>query len=156
MNAKLSNRSGKSSMEYLLIVGLTFAIIVPTTFLFYNYSRESSQEIIDAQITKIGRTIVDSAETIFYSGVGSKMTMDLNMPDNIDTAEIIDGRELDFNTTATIGTSEVVFFSSVNLTTPGGVNCISSVCKLPSLPGTGLKKVKVEAINKNSVSIDTI
>ena len=48
-------------MEYLLVVALTFAIIVPTTYLFYNYSKESSQEITDAQVAQLGRSIVDAA-----------------------------------------------------------------------------------------------
>src|SRR3990167_5412912 len=93
----------QSSLEYLLIVALTFAIIVPTTYLFYNYSRESSQEITDAQITKLGRSIVDSAESIFYSGQGSKTVLELNIPDSVYSALIIDGRELVFNVTTTFG-----------------------------------------------------
>ena len=59
------SRAAQASMEYLLVVALTFAIMVPTTYLFYNYSKESGQEITDAQATKIGRNIVDTSETIF-------------------------------------------------------------------------------------------
>ena len=142
-------------MEYLLIVALTFAIIIPTTYLFYNYSKESSQEIVDAQITKLGRTIVDSSETIFYSGQGSKTILDLNIPDNVDSAIIIDGRELVFNVTTTFGVSEIVFFSSVNITAPIS-NCNANVCYLPGLDSSGLKKVKIEAISKDSVDIETV
>ena len=143
------------SMEYLLIVALTFAIIIPTAYLFYNYSRESSQEITDAQITKLGRNIVDTAETIFYSGVGSKTILDLNVPDGVSDAKIIDGRELVFNITIPGGISEVVFFSSVNMSTTSS-NCVVNVCKLPDLSVSGLKKVKVEALNKDTVSVQTI
>lgn len=143
------------SFEYLFIVALTFAIMVPTTYLFYNYSKESSQEITDAQITKIGRTIVDSSETIFYSGQGSKTILELNIPDNLQTAILIDGKELVFNMSTSFGTSEIVFFSTVNITTAGS-NCLANVCALKGLPGAGLKKVKIEAIDQNSVSIQTI
>ena len=143
------------SLEYLLIVALTFAIIIPTTYLFYNYSKESSQEIVDAQITKLGRSIVDSSETIFYSGQGSKTILDLNVPDNVESAIIIDGRELVFNVTTTFGVSEIVFFSSVNITTPSS-NCNANVCSLPGLASSGLKKVKIEAISKDSVDIEKI
>ena len=150
-----SSFSAQSSLEYLLIVALTFAIIVPTTYLFYNYSRESTQEISDAQITKIGRSIIDLSETIFYSGQGSKTVIELNVPESIASAEIIDNRELVFNITSGSGVSEIVFFSSVNITT-ASANCIANVCKLPDLASSGLKKVKIEAIGKNSVTIDTI
>ena len=146
---------GQVSLEYILVVALTFAIIIPTTYLFYNFSKESSQEITDAQVTKLGRAIVDSAETIFYSGQGSKTVLELNIPDTLNSAMIIDGKELVLNVTTSYGTSEIVFFSSINLTT-SGANCNLNVCKLPDLAAVGLKKVKIEAINKNSVSIDTI
>ena len=110
---------GQSSLEYLMIVALTFAIIVPTTYLFYNYSKESSQEITDAQIIQFGRTLVDTAESIFYSGQGSKTVLDMNVPEKIVSAVIIDGKEFVLNMSTPFGISEVVFFSSVNITAIG-------------------------------------
>src|SRR3989344_4092910 len=150
-----SQHKGQASLEYVMVVALTFAIIIPTTYLFYSYSRESSQEITDAQITKIGRTIVDSAETIFYSGEGSRTVLELNVPDGTVSASVIDGRELIFNMSTSSGISEIVFFSSVNITTNGS-NCIANVCTIPGLQERGLQKVKIEAISKNSVIISTI
>lgn len=146
-------RSSQSSLEYLLVVALTFVIIVPTTYLFYNYSKESSEEITDAQITKLGKSIVDTAETIFYSGEGSKATLELNVPDSVGSALIIDGRELVFNVTTNFGTSEIVFFSSVNMT---GLNCEANVCKLPELASSGLKKLKILAISADSIQLEVI
>ena|SRR3989344_9348667 len=144
---------GQSSLEYLLVVALTFAIIVPTTYLFYNYSRESSQEISDAQITRIGRSIVDAAETIYYSGKGSKTVLEINIPGNVESVVIIDKRELVFNISTGFGTSEIVFFSAANIT---GANCTGNSCSIPQLAVPGLAKVKMEAITKDTVSIQTI
>lgn len=144
----------QSSLEYLLVVALTLAIIVPTTYLFYNYSKESSQEITDSRITNLGRGIVDTAESIFYSGQGSKATVELDVPDNIASAIIIDGRELVFNATTDLGVSEIVFFSSVNMTA-AALDCSANVCRLPKLASSGLKKVKIEAIG-SSVMIEVI
>lgn len=152
---KAVNSIGQVSMEYLFIIALTFAILIPTTYLFYNYSKESSQEITDAQITKLGRSIIDSSETIFYSGEGSRTTLELNIPDSIFNVLIIDGIELVFNVTTSYGTSEIVFFSKVNLTTLGS-DCNGNVCLIPELPQQGLKKLKIEATGKNSVSLQTI
>lgn len=142
-------------MEYLLVVALTFAIMVPTTYLFYNYSKESGQEISDAQATKIGRNIVDASETIFYSGKGSKTVLELSVPDNIRAAQIIDGREFVLNISTSAGDSELVFFSGVNMTTDSS-KCIAIFCSIPDLGNSGLKKVKIEAIDKNSVNISTV
>ena len=153
--SRLANyKHAQSSLEYLLVVAITFAIIVPTTYLFYNYSKESSQEIIDSQITKLGTGIIDTAQSIFYSGQGSKTVLELNVPGNIDSALIIDGRELVFNITTNFGVSEIVFFSSVNITAVSS-NCNANVCMLPDLASSGLKKVKIEAIS-NSVMIQVI
>lgn len=143
------------SMEYLFIIALTFAILIPTTYLFYNYSKESGQEITDAQITKLGRSIIDASENIFYSGEGSRTTIELNMPDGIFDVLIIDGKELVFNVTTAYGISEIVFFSNVNLTTSGS-NCNANVCRIPELPQQGLKKLKIEATGKKSVILQTI
>lgn len=142
----------QSSLEYLLVVALTFAIIVPATYLLYNYSKESSQEISDARVTQLGRAIIDASESIFYNGQGSKTVLEINVPDNVNTALIIDGRELVFNITTSIGVSEVVFFSSVNITTKGE-KCNLNICNIPELGSPGLKKVKIEAISKDSVKI---
>jgi len=143
-------------LEYLLIVALTFAIIVPAAYLFYNYSRESRQEIFDAQTVKLGRSIIDTSESIFYSGTGSKTVLDLDAPENLASAIIIDGRELVFNVTTSFGVSEIVFFSSVNLTTKASSNCNLNICTLPGLAGPGSKKIKIESVSGNSVSVDTI
>ena len=150
-----SQAKGQSSLEYILIVAITFVIIVPTTYLFYSYSKGSGAELSDAQITKIGKTMIDTSTSIFYSGQGSKTTLDINIPDKITGAVIIDGRELVFNMTTEFGISQLVFFSQVNLTTTG-TNCDKNVCSLPELGNPGFKKVKVEAVSTESVSIVVI
>ena len=153
--AKSSKVKSQSSLEYLLIVVLTFAVIIPAAYLFFSYSKESTEEIKDSQTLKIGRDIVDTAESIFYSGQGSKTVLEINIPDNVVNVVIIDGRELVFNISTSFGVSEIVFISNVNMTTAGS-NCNLNVCSIPNLAAQGFQKVKVEAINQNSVSITTI
>jgi len=150
---QVNGTSGQSSLEYLLVVAITFIIILPATYLFYSYSKESGYEITDAQMTNLGRSIVDAAESIFYSGQGSKTVLELNVPDNVDTAQIIDGREIVFNVTTSFGVSEIVFFSSVNLTT---ASCSGNICNISGLASSGLKKVKLEVISQDSVSIELV
>lgn len=144
---------GQSTLEYMMIVALTFIVVVPTTYLFYSYSKESSQEISDAQVTKLGRGIIDASELIFYSGQGSKTVLELNVPDRVQGAKIIDGRELVFTVSSSFGDTELVFFSSVYLTTTG---CVTGVCQIPQLASSGFKKVKVEAISPPYVEITAV
>ena len=148
-----SQAKGQSSVEYILIVALTFALIIPATYLFYTYSKDSGQEVTDAQITQIGKSIVDTAETIYYSGIGSKTILEMNVPEAITSAVIIEGRELVFNVTSEIGISEIVFFSKINITTLPSY-CNGNVCTIPGISEGGLRKFKIDAVSRNSVRID--
>lgn len=149
----------QSSLEYLLVVALTFVIMVPTAYLLYSYSKESAQEIKDSQITQIGKTIVDSAEAIFYSGEGSKTEIELNIPDNVNKVEIIDGRELVFNVRADFGSSDIIFFSPPSVKITPAASCSSTTGEIAELKIPGLKKLSITSIrdgSANCISIRTI
>jgi uncharacterized protein (UPF0333 family) len=157
----LQQVKGQVSVEYLLIIALSFAVLIPATYVFYNYSSDSTQEIVDSQVIQLGNSIVDSAETIYFSGKGSKTILEFNTPENIDTVSIIDGKELIFNITSSFGTTELVFFSDVNITTLPAYCVLSLVppksdCRLVGLEGEGLSKIKIEAQTQNSILIEII
>ena len=141
---KLNSRA-QSSFEYMMIVALTVAIIVPMTFLFFRYSAESNVKILDSQINQIGRSMVDTAESVFFSGEDSKIVLELNMPDNVNDVYIIDERELIFNVITILGDNEVVFFSDVNITSN---SCLDEICSLTEIATSGLKKVRFLSVNE--------
>jgi len=142
--------NSQSALEYMVIIALTLGIIIPTTYVFFNYSRESSIQILDSQINQIGRSMIDTAETVYYSGQSSKIVLELNMPDVVTDMYIIDSRELIFNLTTSIGENEAVFFSSINITSS---NCQGQVCLLSEIAGSGIKKIKFEYYNQSQVLI---
>ena len=160
----------QAALEYILVVGITFVIIVPTSYLFYNYSKESTEELKDAQITQIGTTIIDLSHSIYYSGEGSKSVLKLNMPDNVNGVKIVDSRELVFNATTNSGSSDIVFFSSNYIPIATKKNgscfgelcelCAESECKVFSLENSGLKSVKISAAkrsdNLNVIKIEVV
>ena len=137
----------QSALEYMMVIALTLGIIVPTTYLFYRYVSESGTQVIDSQINQIGRSILDTAETVYFSGEGSKIILELNMPKDVDDIYIIGNRELVFNVTTATGESETVFFSSVNITSS---NCQGNICKLTELAGYGLNKIKIQSFNNGN------
>lgn len=128
----------QSALEYLLIIALVLGIIVPTTYLLFRYSSESNAEIVDSQIIKIGRSIIDTAETVYFSGEGAKIVVELVMPEGVDDIYILSNRELIFKFTTEIGQTESVFFSSVDIP-------IAENADLTEISGSGLKKVKIES-----------
>ena len=136
----------QSAIEYLMIIALTLGIIVPTAYLFFRSSSESNVQIVDSQITKIGRSIIDTAQFVYFSGEGSKIILEVNMPKNVDDVYILAGRELVFEIISEIGQTEAVFFSSVNIPLTEGAGDLSSIA------GVGLKKIRIQAIDDSGVA----
>lgn len=142
---KFSQKSSQSALEYLMIIGITFAIMVPTVYLFFSYSRDSNLQITDATISSMGNEIISNAESIYYSGENSKTVLELTMPGNINNVVIVSNKELVFNLTTQIGDIETVFFSKVNIT---GSSCTGNICDLSFIADEGLQRIRIESINK--------
>ena len=146
------NSKSQSALEYLMIIALTLGIIVPTTYIFFQYGIESSTKILDSQISQIGRSMIDTAETVYFSGQNSKIVLQINMPKSVNDIRIIDNRELVFKVTTEFGDSDAVFFSSVSIASP---TCLGSTCSLAEIAGSGLKKIKFEySASANKVIIN--
>ena len=141
------NAKSQSALEYLMIIALTLGIIVPTAYIFFQYSTESNTKILDSQINQIGRSMIDTAETVYFSGQNSKIVLQLNMPESVNTINIINNRELVFNVTTDIGGGEAVFFSSVSIASP---TCLGSTCSLAEIAGSGLKNIKFQSYNNGN------
>ncbi|HLD87122.1 MAG TPA: hypothetical protein VJB12_03580, partial [Candidatus Nanoarchaeia archaeon] len=131
-------------MEYLIVVGLAFLVMVPATYFFFNFSKESSEEVSYFRIEAIGRTVVDTSESLFYTGEGSKTVINVNVPEGVEKATIVAGREMVFNVSSSAGYSDMVFFSRVNLTTGG--SCQSS-CIIEGLSDSGVRSLRLVALN---------
>ena len=84
----MSSKSGQAATEYLMVVALISIVIIPTTFLFYNYASDSAEEIDHAQIDKFGRDLVATAETVYYLGSPSKITIKERLPANVENISI--------------------------------------------------------------------
>ena len=134
MVRNLLKSKAQVSVEYLIIIGLSFAILIPGGYFFYNYAKTSNDGTIRTQITQIGNTMITNAESIYGLSEGSLVTVDLHYPPNIRDIYILGGKELVIKYEISSGTNEAVFFSKVylsgNLTYPGRVSCA------PPLPDT--------------------
>lgn len=146
----------QSALEYLLIIALVLGIIVPTTYLLFRYTSESNVQIIDSQITRIGRNIIDTAETVYFSGEGSKIILGINMPEGVENIAILRNRELVLNITTVLGETETVFFSSTGIpitSDDNSIDCINNGnCDLSNIAGFGLMKVKILSIYNDAKS----
>lgn len=143
-------KNAQSSLEYLMIIGLTFGIIIPTIYLFFTYTKESNVQIVDAQLSSIGRNIVNTAESIYYSGEHARIILEFNMPENVDNVFIIAKRELIFKVETEFGDTDIVFFSDVNITGHDDY-CETideiSTCELSFMTSQGYHKIRIESIS---------
>jgi len=134
-NVKSRKKSrAQVSVEYLIIIGISFAILIPAGYFFYSYSKNSNDATIRSQIAQTGSSIITTAESIYGLGEGSLVTLNLRYPDNIRDVYILNGgsgeNELVIKYELSSGMNEAVFFSKVSLsgnyTYPG-----RSACSLP-------------------------
>jgi len=145
----------QSALEYLLIIALVLGIVVPTTYLLFRYTSESNVQIIDSQINQIGRNIIDTAKIVHFSGEGSKLTLEVNIPEGVYNISILSNRELVFNISTEFGESEMVFFSSTDIPITAddrsSFECMTNGnCDLSVIAGGGVKKIKIESVNIDS------
>ena len=135
----------QSSWEYLTIVALVLGVIVPTAYLFFRFSSESNEQVLDTQLNKIGKDIIDTAESIYFSGEGSRVVLEANIPENVVDVYIRANRELVFNVTTELGEVERVFFSSPGINIASDDCDADGNCKLTELASPGLNKIKIES-----------
>ena len=151
------NRKAQPALEYLMIIALVLGIIVPTSYLLFRTTSESNVKILYSQISQIGNNIIDTAETVFFSGEGAKIVLDISMPKGVDNVEILAGRELVFDIVSELGATETVFFSSPAIpiiSDDPTADCVNNGnCDLSDLAGEGLKRISIEAIDSNGLRV---
>lgn len=137
-----------------MIIGVTLGIIVPTTYLFFRYSSESTVQIVDAQIAQIGRSITNTAESVYYSGENSKIILEVNMPESVTDVQILSNRELVFSISSEFGDTEAVFFTLVSIpitSNDPSTDCTDNGnCDLSELAGFGRKNIQIQSVDDGS------
>ena len=103
------------SVEYLLIIGFVTLITIPLVFIFFKYTAETSDEIVNLQVNQIANKIVDAAESVYFLGEPSQITIRVSIPGQI-VGVSLDNREVVFNMNSISGISDIVKVSSVDLT----------------------------------------
>ncbi len=141
------------TMEYLMLIGLAMMLIVPSVYLYSERQKSYQYEIVAAQVSQIGNSIINNVNSIQTLGKGSKTVIEFNMPDGVNNISVMAGRELVF---------------SVRTGTGGGDTSLVYVCQFcrasgPSINGTfriedalpGKKTFRLRAC-ENSVVIERV
>jgi len=124
-------KKAQVGMEYLLIVGfVTFSIILILGIALF-YSSTSREGVRAAQIGNFANKIIETAESVYYSGKPSKATVSVYLPVGVDSIEI-SGNDLFITFQTSSGINKRGFSSNVPLS--GALNSNS-----------GLKRIEIIA-----------
>ncbi len=81
-------KKSQSSLEFLLIFGIGFFLILLMGGVFFTFSSEAKQNLDRKQLTKISNDIMTNIENVYFLGNGNRITMDVNMPEGIENITI--------------------------------------------------------------------
>jgi uncharacterized protein (UPF0333 family) len=70
-------------MEYLLVASLAFMFIIVILVIAYSNSASFSSDVGRAQIQRVGSTIIDTANTVYYAGPPTKKTVKVYFPQSV-------------------------------------------------------------------------
>ncbi len=103
------------AMEYLIIIGFVAIITLPLVIIFQTHSRETTEEITSTQVYQISKRIADGAETVYYLGEPSKITLKVYFPENINSVSV-GNNEIVFVLKKGAKEDEIVVYTPINAT----------------------------------------
>jgi len=71
------------SVETVMVVGLSFLLIIPATFMLYEFLLNGADDIKNTHITQIGQSFQDNANLIYRLGDKAKIIVQYSFPDSI-------------------------------------------------------------------------
>ena len=115
-------KRGQAVMEYVLVTALFLLIFVPTTFIFLTNVSRSSDELSKSKLNKLGNSVLNNAEKVFYQGPPSRITIREDMPRGVKSMFILRDwvtappvNQLIFNFSGSGGSELLVLSSRVNI-----------------------------------------
>ena len=84
-----AGKKGQAALEYMLVVGVIGIMILPAAYMFFRYSQGSAQQIDAAQLDKLGRELVSTAERVYYQGAPSRTVLEARMPQGVEDIQFI-------------------------------------------------------------------
>jgi hypothetical protein len=107
-------KKGQISIEYMAVVGMVTLIVLVMFALSQYYLGEIRTTVNSNQVDQIGKLIVENAETVYYHGEPSKVTLSVQMPKGVQSITIYEN-EITFTITRRGGDVDIYYPSTVPL-----------------------------------------
>ncbi len=130
----------QSSTEFLIIVAISMALLVPASIIFINYVQSSTSQVSANQINVLGTEIMNKAEEMYLVGENSWTTIEISFPSVFANASVNSNSDLVFNYETQSGVSQLVYFSQRFNISDGG-DCATS-CDLNLTPG--INRIRIQ------------
>ncbi len=82
------SKKSQSSLEFLIIFGVGFFMIIVLSGVFLSYSTGAKSSLDKSQIENIGNGIMENVEKIYFMGDGNRVTYNVNFPEGIKNMSI--------------------------------------------------------------------
>jgi hypothetical protein len=83
-------RKAQISMEYLSIAGFAFLMTMPLIIVFYTQLADFNTDVSYTQMDRIAEEIVNAADSVYYMGPPSQITLKMYFPKNIKNIAFLD------------------------------------------------------------------
>ncbi|MBU0958859.1 MAG: hypothetical protein KKB31_02825 [Nanoarchaeota archaeon] len=128
---KKRGSKGQVGVEYMIVIGFVTLAIMSVLALAYFYSDEIKGNIKLNQVESFASQLIGKAESVFFAGEPSKNTVELYLPENVESLEI---RNDGILITTNIGLEKSVRLFKSKVPLSGTIT-----------PTLGLKKISLEA-----------
>jgi hypothetical protein len=140
-------------MEYLMVVALLFMLLIPGISLYYTYSQSSLAEISATKTSDIGNSIINNAENSYYLGQGSRITLDVTMPQNVRNMTIqCDYAKKYCELVLKVDTNELAFSTTVPLKRKS-VSLADNYQFPPEAYSAGIKRIIIETFDYVEIDV---
>ena len=133
-----SGKNAQVSMEFLMVVAITFMFTIPLIVLFIKESQSAGEQVSMSQVSQIARRIVGAAESVYAYGEPTSTVLKVYMPPGVNSSSI-SGNEIVFMVN--------IQGSIVSIEEPATMNLSGNLSVSP-----GIHNIRVTAAN-NTVLI---
>ena len=132
-----SDKKAQVSMEFLMVVAITFLFTIPLVVLFLKESQGAGEQVSLSQVSQIARRIVSAAESVYAYGAPTSTVLKVYMPPGVNSSSV--------------SSNELVFVvniagSMVSIEEPASMNLSGNVSV-----NQGIHNIRVTAANNTVV-----
>jgi uncharacterized protein (UPF0333 family) len=115
------HKRAQVSTEYLIVIGFVSFLVLAVLGVAFFYTSITNDQIKVSQVSNLANKIISSAESVFYSGEPSKLTLTGYLPIGVRSFEIMSDQIVASISTSS-GVTKISFSSNVPLSGNVSIN----------------------------------